>query len=147
MKSYREQALDMLARWGKEIAEGHSKPNILAQDYVGGDGTQWPSGPASFSPLAEMADKVLRDIGQYDREGLDMLVSRALGLRIEDIARRNKTHNNRIQILTEGALGAFAMNLHIRSRRGVWNDIADLKGEIGDMKRKRANVLDYLKGE
>jgi len=146
MGIYREQAEDMLKRWGREVMEGGSKPNILLLEYIGGEGSVWPSGPAMFSPHASRADEILKEIGYFDLTYVEMLSSRAFGLTYDDIARNNKTHRNWVQIQMEGAFGAFESGMATRIHRGVWKETKELRGKIIEMRKERRKLLEFVEG-
>ena len=146
MGNYRKQAEEMLSRWAIEVAEGQSKPNILAADYLGGGGKIYPSGPAMFSPLAERADIILRDIRECDQSMCDILIAKALGLTVADIERSFKLKRHHAQMALQEAMGAFEMSIYQRTKLGVWRENSELKDEIKTLIRNRKRLQDFVVG-
>lgn len=123
MKTYRAQAEIMLERWAIEINEGFGPPNILAT--VGnikesGAVRADPTAGAMFSPLAEKADLVLRDIRDVDKSIWEVLISHALGVSLRQIEQSLGLKKGKAQLQLEEGMGVFQGIIYARSRMRKW---------------------------
>ena len=118
LSKFRKRGEEMLKRWGKEVAEGGGKPNILAMmDHVPGEGDGfYQSVGASFSPMAETADKLLADIRRIDVTVTEYLVAIALGMSLTDMERSFSGSRSSQNIKRETALATWTMMVYFRAK-------------------------------
>lgn len=118
LKDFRERGEKMLKRWGKEVAEGSGKPNILAMmDHIPGDGDGfYQSAGPSFSPLAEIADKLLADVRRMDKQVTEYLLAFALNLSLSDMERAFDGSRSSQNVRLERALATWAILVYFRAK-------------------------------
>lgn len=119
-RSYRSQALTMLERWGNEMEAGESQPNILAMAERIGDGNGDAVFAAMFTPLAERADRILRDVRELDSGMSHLLIAKAFGYSVSDMQREFGMGRNKVQLEMEAALGAFEAMIYARTKLKAW---------------------------
>lgn len=112
----------MLQRWGEEVSQGGSRPNILAllMEQRGGDGELLPPMGAMFTPLAEKTDWILWDIQKMDRTLYEVLVAIALKYSVTDVSRMTGWSRSKAQLEMDNGLAAFAMAVWYRSKVRRW---------------------------
>ncbi len=121
LNAFRERGEKMLKRWGAEMSQGEGKPNILAMaDHVPGTGegaVPVGIGPM-FTPLAELADRMLHDLAKLDKGMVDYLVAYAMGLSLTDMSRTFSGSRSKINIELEAALSAWTMAVYYQAKKG-----------------------------
>lgn len=112
----KERAELYLVRWAHEMAGGEGKSNMLARllEAPGGsgEGSRPPGG--SFTPVAEKVDQILKDARTFDDELYRVLLGKAFGLSVEDLARNAQTTPSRMRYRCEQAIGALRFQLFLR---------------------------------
>lgn len=126
-KATKAYAIRSLQKWAQEVAEGEGKPNLLAnlQEQFGGNGDgDLPRPPGNlFSARAEQADQILKDCRLMEPRIAHLLVAKAIGLSLADMARQFQASKSQMQLETEVALGAFRMGLQLRQTRFPKHDV------------------------
>lgn len=112
---YRDFARVMLKRWGRELAESEGQPNIIARlmEAPGGNGDS--AGPtqvgASFTPLSERTDLIMKDIRAFREDLYVMLLAVAENYSLQDIQRKFGVSHTKAYSDQLEALGAFQMGM------------------------------------
>lgn len=78
----------------------------------GGEGSRPPGG--SFTPTSEKVDQILKDARDFDESLYHVLMGRAFGLGINDLARNAKISSAKMYRNYEQAMGAFRFQLFLR---------------------------------
>lgn len=114
-------AVRSLQKWAQEMSEGEGKPNLLAnlrEQFGGGDGDGLPTPPGKlFSPRAEQADQIIKDCRLMEPRIARLLIAKAIGLSLNDMAKQFGASRSQMQIEIESALGSFRMGLQLRQSR------------------------------
>lgn len=111
----KERAEMYLMRWAHEVASGEGGANMLARILEapgGGEGSRPPGG--SFTPTSEKVDQILKDARAFDEGMYQVLLGKAFGLSVEDLARNAKITTSRMRYRCEQAMGALRFQLFIR---------------------------------
>lgn len=114
--AYRKLANDMLKRWGKEVLEGNSKPNVLAGELSGEGGSWAPPQGAMFTPLAERCDHLFKELRELDPRMSHYLVARAVGLSYRQIAENMNISLTKVQREMESSFSAFTIAVYYKTR-------------------------------
>lgn len=112
----KQEVENHLRRWAHEMAGGEGKSNLIARLHEAPGGIPEFSSPPGglFSPTAEKTDQLLKDIRNLDGRLYRMLISRAVGLTLDDMARNAKESRGALHIELEAALAMLRMGLWMR---------------------------------
>jgi hypothetical protein len=116
-KATKTYALASLSKWAQEMRAGASQPNILARLLEApGDGNGAGMLPPGwmFTARSQETDQLLHQIRLLDPFYAKVLVAKALGLSLTDMAREFRSTKSQMQVELDAALAALRMGLHFR---------------------------------
>ena len=117
LSDYSARADKMLKKWGTEILEGcHEPPHPL--EMLTGVSSQStglaPSGTGPLSPMAEHADRILRELYDLDRGVVEYLTAYAMGQSLNDMVRNFKAPRSTVNMHLKESQAAWTMAVYFR---------------------------------